>query len=161
MRSDSPGPNSRKLSLTVKGNNSQPASCVTSPNVSAKEISFTNSGSNSSGKTQNVLNSSGSFPLGSFVKQSHANLNRQLSSGSTGSQAPAPPRRCNSPSPRPQSPAQRRSESPKPTIAARLRSPSPAVSAQKSVSHPSRPQSVPAAQRCSSPVKQITLSELR
>ncbi|KAL4223694.1 cytoskeletal adaptor [Mactra antiquata] len=164
MRSASPGPNSKKLSVTIKGNHSQPPSCVTSPSVSKQDISFSNSGLNSSGKIQTGLNSSGNFPLGSFVKQSHANLTRQLSSSSTGSQSHGvgpSPRRCNSPSPRPQSPSQRRSESPKPNIAARLRSPSPAVSTQKQGTNPSRPQSVPATQRCTSPMKQITLSELR
>ncbi|XP_053375234.1 serine/arginine repetitive matrix protein 2-like isoform X2 [Mercenaria mercenaria] len=164
MRSASPGPTSRKLSLTGKGTVPQPAQSVTSPNIVQKKPNFSNSGQNVSGKIQTVnqtgTSSSGSFPVGSFVKQSQISLSRQLSSGSTGSQPPATPRRSASPSPRPQSPSQRRSESPAPVIANRLRSPSPAPMTQKG-SNQVRPQSVPATQRCASPVKQITLSELR
>lgn len=164
MRSASPGPNARKLSLTVKATVPQPGQSVTSPNIVLKKPNFSSSDLNSSGKNQsvnqNVTNSSGNFPVGSFVKQSQVSLSRQLSSSSTGSQPPATPRRSASPTLRPQSPAQRRSESPVPVIAARLRSPSPGPTVQKG-SNQTRPQSVPATQRCASPVKQITLSELR
>lgn len=155
MRSASPGPNARKLSLTVKNGVPQPGSSVTSPVISNKQPNFSNTGLNSSGKSQSVsqsgsLSSSGAFPLGSFVKQSQLNLTRQLSSGSSGDQTGQPP-----------SPVSRRSESPGPGAAHnRLKSPSPGPSNQKS-STTSRTQSVPATQRCVSPMKQITLSELR
>ena len=162
MRSASPGPNVRKLSLTVKNGIPQPGTSVTSPVISNKQLNFTTTGSlNTSGKSQNVSqsgsiasnvtsSSSSAFPLGSFVKQSQLNLTRQLSSGSTGDQPAQPP-----------SPGSRRSESPGPgAVNARLKSPSPGPSVQKS-SNTARTQSVPAVQRCSSPMKQITLSELR
>ncbi|XP_060597640.1 serine/arginine repetitive matrix protein 2-like isoform X2 [Ruditapes philippinarum] len=162
MRSASPGPNSRKLSLTGKGTIPQPAQSVTSPNIVQKKPNFSNSGQSGNIQTRTLSgsSSSGNFPVGSFVKQSQINLSRQLSSSSTGSQAAVTPRRSESPSPRPSSPAQRRSESPAPVIANRLRSPSPAPMPQKGTNQV-RPQSVPATQRCASPVKQITMAELR
>lgn len=155
MRSASPGPSTRKLSLTVKNGVPQPGPSVSSPVISNKQPSFSTTGLNSSGKIQNVsqsgsISTSGGFPLGSFVKQSQMNLTRQLSSGSSSEPSGQ----------QPMSPGTRRSESPVPATTGRLKSPSPAPSNQKSSSI-ARTQSVPATQRCSSPMKQITLSELR
>ncbi|XP_052800823.1 proteoglycan 4-like isoform X2 [Mya arenaria] len=149
MRSASPGP--KVLSLTTKNSVPQPGLSVTSPVISNKQPSFTNSGGGTK-VSQNGVSTSGGYSKGSFVKQSQANLTRQTSTSSIGSQPGTTPRGS--------SPGPRRSESPAPVIAARLRSPSPGPTPKKKPGVV-RPQSVPATQRCQSPVKQITMSELR
>jgi len=156
MRCVSPGPG-RVLTLSTKNSIPQPSKSVTSPVISNKQPDF--SSAQTSKVSQNEFtgsSSSSGISVGSFVKQSQANLSRQLSSSSTGSQSGTTG--SATAGHRAPSPSQKRSESPSPAVAARLRSPSPSPAAQKAQG---RHQSAPTTQRCQSPVKQITLSELR
>ena len=166
IRSASPGPNSKKLPLSRTYSQD---SSVTSPGTVSKTPNFSKSGTNLKNSVSNVSVSKS--------KQSNQPLNTQpgVKSGSVSgpvnqrrSASPAPGvKRSQSPAPlvkRSQSPAPgvKRSQSPAPEAINRLRSPSPLPSSSKSTNG-ARTQSVPAsvAKRCASPVKQITLSDVR
>ena len=164
MRSPSPGPSTKKLSLVTRGvSNSQPGSCVTSPNTAGKMPNFSSTLPRDF-PSQSDVNGSGNGSVGNFVKQSQNFFARQLSSGSGGGTLPrqTTPRRSASPAFRAQSPGPRRSESPAPVVSDRLRSPSPVHSKKKAAhAHAVHPTHDSRNGRCESPVKQITLSELR
>ena len=143
----SPGPNSKKLPLNRTY--SQPDTNITSPGTSSKAPSFSKSGNSAV-----VSKNSASNVSMSKTKHSSVSSNSSPSVVKSGS---INQRRSASPAP-----GLRRSQSPAPEAINRLKSPSPAPSSSKSTTG-ARTQSVPAsvAKRCASPVKQITLSDVR